>query len=135
MKRRRPHIRWAALTGWVLLAACGGGLLDDLGEADDVVDSGYIINPPSGYVRCTVSVPSGLEITNADDASLHVYADASFPDPYQGPLYGLAAFPGVDLQRLPLGDTDDVTVKGIPARLGPISGFQLAELPTPLAVS
>ena len=129
MRRRPPHLRWAASAAWVLLAACGGGPLDNLGEAENVVDSGYIIEPPGGYVRCTVSVPSGLEITNADDASLHVYADASLADPYQGPLYGLASFPGVELQRLPLGDTVDLTVKGVPARLGPISGFQLAELP------
>jgi hypothetical protein len=110
--------------GALLFAACGGD------TEDAAADAGFALaEVPEGYVQCAVTVPGGLEIRNEDDAHLHVYADASLADPYDGPLIGVASFRALDLDALPLGDFTEVQVGAAPGRIGPISGFQLAQLP------
>lgn len=114
----------AVAAALVVTIGCGAG------GGGDAPGSGFdLAAPPAGYLRCTVTVPGGLELRNEDDAHLHVYADISRSDPYEGPLFGVASFRALDLDALELGDYDDVTVGAASARLGPMSGFQLAELP------
>lgn len=128
--------RLVALVFALVLAGCSSGGLtspaDDLASRDETPAStfGYTIGlPPEGYELCAVTVPSALSVRSDESASLRVFADAEAPDPYAGPLYGVAVFDAAPLDRLPLGDTTPAIVDGLDARLGAMDGFQLATLP------
>lgn len=120
---------WAGAAAAVAGALVGAVACAPGGGTDGGTDGGVVVTAPEGYLQCLVTVPSGLEVRNEDDAHLHVYADDELVDPYTGPLIGVASFRAVDLDALPLGEYDEVTVGDAPARLGSIVGFQLAQLP------
>jgi hypothetical protein len=122
-----------SLCGALLAASCSSGLetpADTLqSETLPGSDFGYVIDAvPDGYELCLVDTQPGLSV-RAEGVSLFVYGDGDLNDPYQGSLYGVAVFDGGPLATMELGETVDVEVDGVAARLGDISGLLLASLP------
>lgn len=128
----------AAVAANLVVAACSSGLetpAETLRRDDPAVSTfGYVLDTlPDGYELCAISTPSALSLQSDTSASLEVYGDGTLADPYAGPLYGVARFEAERLAELPLGDTTDTEVQGVPARLGGGDSLLIAALPTDAA--
>ncbi len=113
---------------------CGGGLETpaDTLERSEVPDSpfGYVIGSvPEGYELCAVTTPSAFSMASDPSASLVMYGRTDVADAYAAALIGVALLTTAPLADLPLGVTEDVSVRGTEARLGRTDGLLAADLP------